>query len=287
MEDSLQQSLFMLKHFVDDVIVICSSALQPEELLCIRNGWDRQIQVSHDPSEDGKRVSFLDLDLYIRAHVIRFSTYRKPLCSYNYTSFDSCHPSNVKNCIIATEAVRLLRTNDCESSFRSQLGLFRSKLFQRGYCPIHVAKILDRYPWSCRGHILRQSFKSSNRIVPFKIMFCDQAECLRIGATLNKYKYVLGSKAEDLRLLTCFQVPMNLFRLRFDRFLWRDLVWSHWIWLRDGWWVIEKTMFLSLKSLCHCLSLCVYVWVMRVCGCVCVSPLSHHNAPMCLLSLYV
>ena len=69
--------------------------------------------MTHDDAEPGNKTTFLDLSLCISGG-LTFSTYRKPLATYCYTPWDSCHAPQVKLSIVSCEAVRMLRTNSKE-----------------------------------------------------------------------------------------------------------------------------------------------------------------------------
>ena len=127
---------------------------------------------------------------------------------------------SVKLGIVATEAFRLLRTNSGESAYEAQVRFFRSKLIQRGFDPDQIDGVLQRYPWSRRASILadRKQGGSPASLVPFKVRYFAGAESLQIGFILNKFKFMLGPKADSGRLLACYLSSPNLFRSRFDRF---------------------------------------------------------------------
>ena len=77
-----------------------------------------------------------------------YSTYRKPDCTYAYVQYDSNHHIHVKNAIVQTECIRLLRTNSTESSYTAQLKLFTSKLKRVGYPVEDVRAIMCKFPWA-------------------------------------------------------------------------------------------------------------------------------------------
>eukprot|EP00929_Paragymnodinium_shiwhaense_P092508 TRINITY_DN52439_c0_g1_i1.p1 TRINITY_DN52439_c0_g1~~TRINITY_DN52439_c0_g1_i1.p1 ORF type:complete len:317 (+),score=-6.93 TRINITY_DN52439_c0_g1_i1:50-952(+) len=125
--------VFGYQRYIDDILVAHKSALSTEAMLRCLNRWDTDIVVTHESEEDNRFTHFLDLNICIRTDTLKLPTYRKPLCAYSFTSFSSDHPSHVFKGVVATELVRLLRTNTFEHDFTAQQFLFFAKLRDRGY----------------------------------------------------------------------------------------------------------------------------------------------------------
>ena len=147
-----------------------------------------------------------------------YTTHRKPLCAYAYTPFDSNHALQTRLGIIATELVRLLRTNSSESAFNAQTAFFKSKLKSRGYDINHVDALLPKYRWEHKHIFAKDCVQTKKLVVPFKFSYCEGAERIGIGAILNKHAEVLGQKVQKIKLVQCFLTSANLFRLRYKRF---------------------------------------------------------------------
>ena len=107
-----------------------------DRILLAANCWHNGITLTHE-DEHPLHVNFLDLVIHLDEPVISFETYRKPNCLYMYTPWNSCHHVSVKTGVVATEVIRLLRTNSRENSFRKHISILQSKFKHRGY-PVQV-----------------------------------------------------------------------------------------------------------------------------------------------------
>ena len=117
-------SVRLYKRFVDDILVVLDRGVETADLLDCLNSFHPNIVCTNDGTEGNKAVTFLDLDICILGNKLAFSTHRKPLASYAYTPFDSNHSSATLLGIVATEAVRLLRTNNSQHTFDKQRCFF-------------------------------------------------------------------------------------------------------------------------------------------------------------------
>ena len=184
------------------------------------NGFDIDIRVTHDASEDMKSVIFLDVKLQLCDDVMDYCTYRKPLNTYAYVSFDSCHPDQSKLAIIHGECVRLLLTNRSEQNYCSQCAFFRGKLLLRGFPPEAVRKIMSKYPWHAKDHILARRARVKKKIVPLKLTFSNDVDRLGIKNFFRNNEWMLPKAwSQELRCVVSSRSAPNLFRLRYNRLL--------------------------------------------------------------------
>ena len=217
--NSLGSHLWLYKRFIDDILIIAEVSVNV--LLDLLNCLDGGIKITHDAAENPDEASFLDIVIHREKDTFFVSTYRKPACTYQYTPFNSEHSYATRVGIIATELVRLLRTNSREEDFRKQVTFFTAKLKQRGYCPTIMQNIASKYPWSKKTEILENKrCKSHHVLVPFKIVYSNLAPLLDISAILHEKTRMLSSGLRDkFKMVTCFKSSPNLFRLRYKRFL--------------------------------------------------------------------
>ena len=176
---------------------------------------------TNDGTEGNKAVTFLDLDICILGNKLAFSTHRKPLASYAYTPFDSNHSSATLLGIVATEAVRLLRTNNSQHTFDKQRCFFIGKLKLRGFDIKQVRRILAKYPWSAREKLLMPTACRSSKktIVPLKLPYSPSIPKLDASAVFRSHEHLLPDNIRaQLRPLVAMQTAPNLFRLRYSRF---------------------------------------------------------------------
>ena len=65
--------------------------------------------------------------------------------------------------MVATEVVRLLRTNNRRRGFAFQIVLFAGKLIARGIDPSMIRRVACRYPWRHRNKVLERRGESSEK----------------------------------------------------------------------------------------------------------------------------
>ena len=140
-QHTFSSSLCLYKRFVDDVLVVLSERVKTEQLLLALNTFCTDIICTNDGSESDTCVVFLDLDINIQGCSLVYSTHRKELATYNYTPYDSNHSVHTLLGIVATEAIRILRTNSHEDTFRFQRDIFVGKLKLRGFDLVQVRRI--------------------------------------------------------------------------------------------------------------------------------------------------
>ena len=210
----------LYKRFVDDVLVITRSKVHTPDMLQALNSFDPLINCTQDGLEADDRVSFLDLDIDYSGGKLVYSTFRKPLATYNYTPADSCHPGATLLGIVATESVRLLRTNSTCEKFNFQRNFFASKLKLRGYNLKDVRKIFHKYPWHRRKEIIKPKRAVAVKgIVALKLPFSHFAVDIRASNIFRSYEHLIPSKVRSsLRPLLVWETSPNLFRLRYSRF---------------------------------------------------------------------
>jgi hypothetical protein len=212
-------SMLVYKRFVDDILVLLDKRILMAEMLAVLNGFHANIAVTNE-DEDDKSVAFLDLDISIFGGTLDYSTHRKELAAYAYTPFDSCHAHSTLLGIVATETVRLLRTNLLQRNFNAQIWFFISKLKMRGYDVTLVRNIIKRYAWADKHEILkRSSCRNVKQVVPLKLPYSPKLSLLHINRTFRTYEALLPPDIQaSLRPMVALQTAPNLFRLRYSRF---------------------------------------------------------------------
>ena len=108
------------------------------------NNFHSTIKFTAEMSET--EVTFLDTKVYKgvrfdKESILDVQTHYKPTETFQYTNFYSCHPPGVKKGFIKGEALRLLRTNSSQITFKRNIRNFHNRLLERGY----PAAILRKY----------------------------------------------------------------------------------------------------------------------------------------------
>ena len=211
-------SVLVYRRFVDDILVLLDSRIDTSDLLAVLNAFHANIAVTNE-DEDDKSVTFLDLCISIFGS-LSYSTHRKALAAYAYTPFDSCHAYSTLLGIVATEAVRLLRTNLYQVDYEAQLCFFMGKLKLRGYDIVMVRKVIKKYPWSRKQDLVSsRSGRSAKIFVPLKIPYSPKLPLLHANRIFKAHEAILSLEMQAiLKPMVALQTAPNLFRLRYSRF---------------------------------------------------------------------
>ena len=218
---TFRHSLRLYLRFIDDVFTLFDHTCTADVLADCLNSWDPLLKVTRDLGDSDKRSTFLDLDVDISGGKLSYCTYRKPMNTYQYLPYNSCHHESSKLGIFRTELHRFLITNSTVDSFSFQAHFTMHKLILRGYPADSLFKILDEFPWSQKQHILNRPAKQVKRkVVPFKLAFFGKAPELKLGSILGRAKSLLPVDfLRNHRIVACFTVGKNLFRKRYARFV--------------------------------------------------------------------
>ena len=215
-----RDNLLLYRRFVDDVLIIARN-FDLERFMFEANAWNSSICITHDDTEQGHTTNFLDLTLEIKDSYVKYSTYRKPMNTYQYTPFNSSCAKHVKQGILESEFRRMLRTNLFQSDYDRQVLFFSEKLRDRAFPAELVSRYVCKFQWQHKFDVLsKHASATSKTVVPLKFNFALGLEDLRIGACLNKAASVLPSWFGDHHsFVVCYTAQPNLFRRRYSRFL--------------------------------------------------------------------
>ena len=213
------RSIRVYTRYIDDILIISSvNALQ--ELLAAFNKFDAHICISHEQGEDCKRVSFLDLDLQMTPNGIDFRTYRKPLATFNYLPYQSCHSAQTKQAIVHTELIRILRTCSKEQYFEEESRLTMAKFRERGYDIHLIRRVASKVTWTdAQLQPWSKLEVTKPKVIPFKFRFSQYAEKLSLSTLLKDAAAGLPSDLiKSHRIVVCYLTGRSLFRQRYARF---------------------------------------------------------------------
>ena len=191
------------------------ASLSKEALSDVLNTFDESLTVTIDGDETLSRAHFLDLDLQVVGNHVEYSTYRKPLCLYMYTPFNSCHPKHIFSGIIATELFRLLTTNSKQKQYEHHKSILFQKLRLRGYSVPLMYSVAARVE---EDFYAAQQHGENSRIIPFKLPYADVFRRISLGKVLKTHFDLLAGSPCG-RVVMCYTSNKNLFRLRYGRFM--------------------------------------------------------------------
>jgi len=131
------------KRYIDDVFSLWDTSTDKiEEFLGKANSFHPTITFNAEIAET--EITFLDTKVFkgerfLKESVLDVQTHYKPMETFQFTNFYSCHPPGVTKGFIKGEALRLLRTNYSKETFKQSIKNFESRLKCRGY-PTGVIK---------------------------------------------------------------------------------------------------------------------------------------------------
>ena len=99
--------------------------------------------------------------------------------TFQYTHFSSCHPPGVKKGFIKGEALRLLRTNSSETTFKTAVSNFKTYLKERGFPETFISTTLAEIRFEDRKLALQQRRKQNLQILPFVTQYCPSVPNLK------------------------------------------------------------------------------------------------------------
>ena len=125
------------KRFIDDIFSIWNiNKDQVTQFIEQANSHHPTIKFTAEISDTD--TTFLDTSIYkgerfANESILDIKTHFKATETFQYTHFSSCHPPGVKKGFIKGEALRLLRTNSSETTFKTAVSNFKTHLKERGF----------------------------------------------------------------------------------------------------------------------------------------------------------
>ena len=129
-----------LRRYIDDIFSLWASDKKLKIWIILLNKLTNSTLASNSrPAEkSGNEITFLDTVVFKgerlkKKSILDIKTHFKPIETFQYTHFNSCHPPGVKNGFIRGEAKRLLRSNSSKTTLEESLVKFKQHLRTRGY----------------------------------------------------------------------------------------------------------------------------------------------------------
>jgi len=221
MLDTFSMHVLGYMRLADDIFAVLDPGIDLVAFDAALNSWDPDIKVEW--STHVERQVFLDLSIYKGNATdgtikLQYETYSKPMNTFAYLPFQSCHSTSRRTGIIKTETTRVLRTNSTEQTFKTHVQKFVANIVSRGYPSLIVDRIVAARSWFQKERLLQSSTRFESQrsgLLPFKLKYFSGAEELSISKVLYK---CFQSTLRDCRFVTCFSTARNLFRLRLSRF---------------------------------------------------------------------
>ena len=159
------------KRFIDDIFSIWNiNKDQVTQFIEQANSHHPTIKFTAEISDTD--TTFLDTSIYkgerfANESILDIKTHFKATETFQYTHFSSCHPPGVKKGFIKGEALRLLRTNSSETTFKTAVSNFKTHLKERGFPETLISTTLAEIRFEDRKLALQQRRKQNLRILPF------------------------------------------------------------------------------------------------------------------------
>ena len=151
------------KRYIDDIFSIWNiNKDQVTQFIEQANSHHPTIKFTAEVSDTD--TTFLDKSIYkgerfAKESILDIKTHFKPTETFQYTHFSSCHPPGVKKGFMKGEALRLLRANSSETTFKTAVSSFKTHLKERGYPETLISTTLVEIKFEDRKLALQQSRK--------------------------------------------------------------------------------------------------------------------------------
>jgi len=137
------------------------------------------------------KITFLDIIIYKGDRFqtdssLDIKTHYKPIETFQYTHFTSCHPLGVKQGFIKGKATRLLRTNSSQTTFEECLSNFKLRLKACGYPNNFIERVLIGVCFENRSLALQQRRKTQTKVLPFVTTYHPAVRGLK-GNLINNW----------------------------------------------------------------------------------------------------
>ena len=116
-------------------------------------------------------VTFLDTKVISDGSKLITDLYAKPTDTQQYLHQRSCHPSNCKNGIAYSQALRLLRVCSQHTDYLRHTEELKGYLVDRGYDEKIVQQRIDKATRVHRDSLVTQHQKVNKQIVPLMVNF--------------------------------------------------------------------------------------------------------------------
>ena len=181
------------KRFIDDIFSLWDSDKKEINLFIEQaNKFHPTIKFTAEISEN--ETSFLDTiifkgERFRNESILDIRTHYKPTETFQCTHFTSSHPLGVKRGFIKGEALRLLRTNSSETTFKESISKFKSRLIARGYPHKMIQTTLAEVNFAGRQSALQQKKKTRKQILPFATTYHPSVRNLK-NILMQNWKFI-------------------------------------------------------------------------------------------------
>lgn len=146
----------LYKRFLDDIFMIWTDTEQ--RLIAFIEEFNTvHPNISFTYEYSRTEISFLDVQVHVRAGSLETSVYRKPTDRQQYLHFNSCHPRHCRTAIPYSQAHRFRRICSRDEDFRSNASRMRGVLVKQRYPPALVDDAISRAASLNRNTLLQGS----------------------------------------------------------------------------------------------------------------------------------
>lgn len=201
-----QKGVHFYRRYIDDIFIIFEG--DPQPFYNYVNNLIPGITMTMETSKT--KIPFLDLYIHLEDSTITFSTFQKPLNSYQYLLPTSYHPKHVFSGYIKGELIRFLKNSSKQEHFINLKQLFRLRLLARGYKPNFLDQHFAKITYSLRSRYLHPDTPETKQpIIPFILPYTPRTIYPGIQTLLREMNAVFPS----LRILLVYKTTPNLFSL--------------------------------------------------------------------------
>ena len=157
--------------YIDDVFSLWGCERDKIQLF-IKEANKHHATIKFTAEISEKEINFLDTTIFKgerfhNDHILDIRTNYKSTKTFQYTYFTSCYAPGVGKGFIKGEALRLLRTNSSEHTFKDNIANLKLRLFERGYPLNLVNNALAEVQFKERESTLKNQNKGRKKILPF------------------------------------------------------------------------------------------------------------------------
>ena len=192
----------LYKRYIDDVFGVSSDSEQElMSFIDFVSSYHPAIKYTFTITKE--RLSFLDIDCFIKDGQISTSVFYKPTDAHSYLNYESCHPESCKNAIPKSQFLRLRRICSDEQDFKIQCKKMTTFFVKRGYPQKVLDHALDSISQIPRSDALKPKPKRSKDRVPLVLTYHPHNVAIRDILFRNFKSIVL----KDEQMAEIFKSP--------------------------------------------------------------------------------
>ena len=190
----IKELILIYLRYIDDIFLIWTST--EEKLLAfIEELNNLHESIKFDVKYSTKSINMLDTTVFIDSlNFLRTTLYVKPTDRQSYLHYKSEHPTNMKNNIPYSQALRIKRICSSNQDYKKHTNNLKNVFISRGYKEEHVNDQLEKAEKVTRSEALVEKEKAQLKRIPLVVTFNRTLPDIR--SIINKHWPILQVNAE-------------------------------------------------------------------------------------------